>query len=163
MKKNKLFNTEIETSIRLLVLITAIDGHADLQKMIYMDFLVLHYGNIDKGSKSLHPANPYHVTEVYSRRELIKSSVNILLRKGLIDIHLSHEGIGYSKNSLSRSFLELFESDYFIELEANVELVTAKFKGYSTSELKSYFDQNLHSWEDEFKYEVTFRGGDLNE
>lgn len=163
MNKNKLFNTDIETSIRLLTLIVKIDGNADLQKLIYMDFLALHYGDIDHRVESLHVANPYHVTEVYSRRELIKSSIDILLRKGLVDLHMSYEGIEYSKNNLSKSFLELFDSDYFMELEANVELVTTKFNGYSTSELKTYFDQNIHSWEDEFIYEVAFRGGDIDE
>lgn len=163
MKKSKLFNTEIETSIRLLTLVSQVDGCADLQKLIYMDFLTLHYGNIDDRSVSLHPANPYHVTEVYSRRELIKSSINILLRKGLINLHMSDKGIEYSRNHLSLPFLKMFESDYYYELKKNVNLVVTNFGNISTVDLKRYFDKNIHSWEDEFKYEVAFRGGDTIE
>ncbi|WP_273320570.1 ABC-three component system middle component 2 [Vallitalea guaymasensis] len=163
MKKNRLFNTEIETSIRLLTVISQIDGCVDLQKLIYMDFLILHYGNIDKKSVSLHPANPYHVTEIFSRRELIKSSVSILLKKGLIDLHMSDKGIEYSRNGLSNPFLKLFDSDYFLELKENVEIVVSNYGNYTTTDLTNFIKNNIYTWEDEFKYEVAFRGGDANE
>ena len=139
MIRNKLFNNEIETSIRLLVSICHFKNDLDMQKLIYFDFLTLHYGNVDEAACSLHPANPYHITEAYNKRELVQKSLGLLLKKGLVNVNMTKWGITYSKNSFGISFLETFESEYYKELVDYSGKVMNTYERYSTEELDNLY------------------------
>lgn len=160
MSKTNLYNTPYEVGARVLILLNYSVIPIDLQRIIYYDYLVLHYGDIDKNYESLHPSNPYHITELYVRRKFIQEALDLISRKGLIDITLSKHGFLYSSNKMGRKFIKCFDSDYFSKLEKFAQLVIDFFKDFSGSEIDAYISNNIGKWKDEFETESLFRGKD---
>lgn len=158
MSKTILYNTPYEVGIRVLTLLNFIAIPIDLQRIIYYDYLILHFGDIDKNYESLHPSNPYHITELYVRRKFIQEALDLICKKGLIEITLSRRGFLYSSNEMGRKFIKCFDSVYFRKLEKFAQLVAEYFKDFSDSELDIYISSNIGKWKDEFETEPLFRG-----
>ena len=70
---NQPFNSYLETGVRsLIILVVAFPTLFDLQRLVEMDYLVVHSGDIG-GPKSLHAALPLRVGELLIRRGLIEN------------------------------------------------------------------------------------------
>lgn len=156
-----IYNTSYEVGVRVLILLNFTSGPIDLQRIIYYDYLMLHYGDIDEDYESVHPANPFHTTELYIRRELIQSALDLICKKGLTNIIFSNDGFLYEISFLGRNFIKCFESDYFAKLIKYAQLVTNRFDDFSVHDLNEFVSINVGKWKDEFENEVLFRRGSL--
>jgi hypothetical protein len=161
MNKEKLYNSTYEIGVRVLIALSLTSRLLDLQRTAYYDYLMLHYGDIDENYESLHPANPFHTTELYVKRELIKSALDLICKKGLANIKFTNEGFLYEITSMGKDFLECFESDYFVKLRKYAHLVTEKFDELSDDDLYKYINTQIGKWKDEFENESLFRGDNV--
>lgn len=146
MNENKIYNTPIEIGVRLLMIIVKNKIEIDFDKLLILDYLSLHSNIINDKSKSLHPDNPFHGLEIYSKMNISKNAINILISKGLIDVNFTSKGIAYSSNSISEYFLSFFEGDYYNELEKSIEIIIDNFNSYSSEELQEYVLKNIDKW-----------------
>lgn len=161
MNNASIYNTSYEIGMRILILLNFTSKPIDLQRLIYFDYLMLHYGDIDNNYESLHPANPFHTTELYVRRELIQSALNLICKKGLTNILFSNDGFLYEISSLGMNFIKCFESEYSIKLTKYAKLVVNKFDNFSDQNLNEFISINIGKWKDEFENECLFRGDNL--
>lgn len=146
MNENKIYNTPIEIGVRLLMIIVKNKIEIDFDKLLILDYLSLHSNVINNEFKSLHPDNPFHGLEVYSKMNISKSAINLLVSKGLIDVKFTSKGIVYSSNSISEYFLSFFECDYYKELEESIEKIIDNFNSYNSDELQEYIFKNIDKW-----------------
>ncbi|MDA2518989.1 hypothetical protein PDN73_24825 [Bacillus cereus] len=158
MESVKLFNNPVEIGVRILVILVNSKKSLEFQEIVFYDYLTVYFGDVDKSFSSLHPSNPFHSVEYIVRRKIIKEGLNIVSRKGLIDIEYSSQGIKYRPNEYAETFLSYFESDYYEKLGYYANLVSEKFNKLSPSELSSYFRENIGLWKGEFEKEILFRG-----
>lgn len=113
IKTQHLYNTPVEIAARLLIIINELRSeNADQEKLMYLDYLSLHTGDVG-GEISVHAPIPNRGVQVYSKSELIKSSLTLLLSKELIDFISSEDGFVYSKNELTEAFFKLFSIRLF--------------------------------------------------
>lgn len=161
MNNASIYNTSYEVSVRVLILLNFTSGPIDLQRIIYYDYLMLHYGDVDEDYESIHPANPFHTTELYIRRELIQSALDLICKKGLTNIILSNDGFLYEISSLGRNFIKCFENDYFAKLIKYAQLVTNRFDNFSVNDINEFININVGKWKDEFENEILFRRDSL--
>lgn len=146
MNENKIYNTPVEIGVRLLMIIVKSKIEIDFDKLLILDYLSLHSNVINNRFKSLHPDNPFHGLEIYSKINISKSAINLLISKGLIDVKVTSKGIVYNSNSISEYFLSFFEGDYYKELEESVEKIIDNFNSYSSEELQKYILKNIDKW-----------------
>lgn len=158
MKNIKIYNTAYEIGIRILILLGQSKKELDLQRIIFYDYLMIHYNDVNTAYESLHPDNPYHATELFVRRKLIQDALKLIGQKGLLEVKFSNSGIQYHITSLGINFLSYFESEYFTKLSEYARLVIEQFHNYSDEELKRYINNNVGQWEDQFEREALFRG-----
>lgn len=156
----KVFNTDVEVGMRVLVTLSENKKGMDLQRIVYYDYFLLHLHDVFEEQISLHPSNPYHATEIAVRRELIQEGIKLMSLKGLIDVKYVTDGIHYSKNKMTDEFLQYFESSYFIKLRTNAKFVAEKFRKFSDKKLQKFVYSNIGKWSGEFERESLFRGGD---
>ena len=149
-KSLKLFNMPIEVGVRsLMILFANSDKVFDLEKLMYFDYLSLHTSDIG-GPASIHASIPNRGIQVYSKKELIKKGLLILLSKELIDFKPTNEGFMYGINEAGKIFLSLFQTKYFKELMTRIEWVSLKYGSYPNSEIKRLIDLNIGKWGSEF-------------
>lgn len=146
MNNNKVYNTPVEIGVRLLMIIVKSNSEVDLERLLILDYFALHLNVINNNMKSLHPENPYHGLEIYSKMNVSKDAINLLISKGLIEVKFSPEGITYRSNSISEYFLSFFEGDYYTELGVSIDSVIDKFNSYNSAELQEYIFKNIDKW-----------------
>ena len=81
---NNPFNGPLETGVRSLAILTAAFPMAmDLQRLVEMDYLVVHSEDA-RGPSSLHAPLPLRAGELLVRRGLIESGLKLMVRRGLL-------------------------------------------------------------------------------
>lgn len=147
----KLLNSSIEVALRILILLDELNKEIDLQKLIFLDYALLHACDFDINQKNLVPASPFRKEELSIKSELLKNALKILCEKQLIDVVFNSNGIVYKNNELSKLFLKKISSEYAIEIKEQAKWVKKHFRKYfEYQKMKQYFDCTLDKWESEF-------------
>jgi len=154
-KKTHPFNNSVDTGLRMLCLLNfAHPKSIDLQKLIYLDYLMVHSGDIDNNIASLHPPVPYRTGEIFIRRKITQRGLQLFLSKNLINVQYTKEGIEYRAEESSTPFLEILEEGYFLNLIERAKWVTERFLEVSPEELKSLIQSSAKNINEDFKLEI---------
>lgn len=150
--KIKVFNNEIEVSLRILVILQYIYPKSfDVEMINYYDYFILHTKDID-GVESLHADVPNRFGELAVKRDLIRSSLTLLITKDLVEVKYTDKGIEYIATESTSPFLDTLDESYTIQLNKNIEWVCNKFNNYSYNDIKEYVEQNKNNWGSEISY-----------
>mgnify|MGYP000146115486 CR=1 FL=1 len=110
--KIKLFNNEIEMGLRILIILENIYPKSfDIEMINYFDYFALHTKDIG-GKNSIHPELPNRFGELSVKRDLIHSSLKLLISKGLVEINYTDNGIEYLASELTSPFLDYLSEEY---------------------------------------------------
>lgn len=144
MNKHKIhpFNNKIETGLRILTILNSTYPKSyDLQSLIYLDYMIVHSGDIDEEIASLHPAVSSRKGELLIRREIIFSSIELFIEKGLIDKLYTESGVEYLASENSTTFIDSLNESYSIELQTKSEWLNNYVKNLSQQSLKKQMDK----------------------
>ncbi len=122
----------------------------DLQRMIYLDYLLVHSGDFTDDLESLYPPSPFRASELAIKRELLKKSLQILHKKSLVEVILSKTGILYAVTNSGKEFVEIQNSDYSQKLRIRVKWLVTKTSPMSDDELAIFVSSNSKKWASEF-------------
>lgn len=152
MSKIKLFNNELEMGLRILIILEKIYPKSfDVEMINYFDYFALHTKDIG-GDESIHPALPNRFGELSVKRDLIHSSLKLLVSKGLVEIHYTDQGIEYLASELTSPFLDNLSEEYTRNLSNKVEWVCEKFKDSTYENIKQFVAENKSKWGSEISY-----------
>jgi hypothetical protein len=113
------FNTPLETGVRsLAILVAAYPSTYDLQRLVELDYLVVHSGDAD-GPESLHPPLPLRAGELLVRRALIERGLLLMLSRSFVSRRVSAVGIEYQASESAASFLAMLQSEYILLLRVH--------------------------------------------
>jgi hypothetical protein len=145
-----IFNNPIESALRSLILLVEVypDG-LDLQKLVYLDYLLVHSSDAG-GPESLHPPTPRREGEVIVRRGLIEQGLNLLLVRGLVDRRVTKNGFDFAALDSAGGFISSLSTNYSQELRNRAQWVAASFRQRDVEWLSVFFKQNLGQWGGEF-------------
>ncbi|MCB7480282.1 ABC-three component system middle component 2 [Christiangramia sediminis] len=148
--KNKVYNSNIEIAIRILVILLNLPlKRSSTYKLMVLDHISLNTYDVG-GPASLHAPIPNRGVQIYSRKEILNESIKLLISKDLISINPSKNGLLYEITENGINYLKYFESKYFNKLKDKVEWTSEKFGNLSDGDLKTYVNQNLSKWGEEF-------------
>lgn len=106
------FNSPVEIGTRVALILSALDSKASLDDLVMLDYALL-YSEEFGGPNNLHPALPNHVAEIAHRREFLPGAINLLLKRGLIDLIVEETGHYYKRNKDTLDFVSCLQSVYF--------------------------------------------------
>ncbi len=133
------FNNNLETGLRVLSILNATFPKSyDLQSIVYLDYLTVHSGDISKDISSLHPPVPNRKGEMFVRREIIYSSLELFISKGLISRLYLENGIEYIASESSTTFLESLNEEYSVKLQTMSSWVNEFVNKHKEVKLKDY-------------------------
>lgn len=145
----RLYNTPLEIGIRSLIILYTNKAPMDVDRLMYFDYLCLHTRDID-GPESLHAPIPNRGVQVYSKRELIRKGISVLVSKELIDVAPDETGFCFQINEAGIKFLSFFQTTYFVELVERAFWVANKFSNLPTPNLRMIIDEKIPHWGSEF-------------
>ena len=144
------FNNPVESALRSLVLLVeAYPTTLDLQKLVYLDYLLVHSADAD-GPESLHPPTPQRDGEIAVRRDLIERGLHLLLVRGLAERRATKNGFEYAALDAAGTVIASLETGYSQELRDRASWVAAHFGGRDTNALQQFFRERIGRWGQEF-------------
>ncbi|MDR5591691.1 ABC-three component system middle component 2 [Christiangramia sp. SM2212] len=134
--KNKVYNSNFEIAIRILVILLNLPfKRASTYKLMVLDHMSLNTYDVG-GPASLHAPIPNRGVQIYSRKEILNESIKLLISKDLIIINPNKNGLLYEITENGINYLTYFESKYFNQLKEKVEWTSEKFGKLSDGDLK---------------------------
>jgi hypothetical protein len=145
----------------LFLLDEASPERADLQRLINYDYLLVHSGDVEGGPQSLHPAVPFRGSELLVKRDLVRSGLDLMFARELIEKRVTEQGIVYGGLEMTRAFLHLLKATYALELRKRAQWVIGQFGSYSNEDLDSFMSRNIGRWGAEFEHLTALRDLEL--
>jgi len=147
----RVFNGPIEVGLRSLVLLVGAYPHSlDLQRLVSMDYFLVHSGDVVGGPASLHPPSPLRAGEVAIRRGLIEEGLELYRSRGLVEKTMSKDGIQYLADDSSGAFLDALASPYVFDLRDRADWIFDNFGMLETEALAGVLKDSLGRWRAEF-------------
>ena len=154
-----LFNSAIELGLRALCLLVETHPKAsDLQRLVLLDYLLVHSSDVDEGPASIHPATPQRGTEVLVRRAILEPGLALYARRGLICVTARNNGFLYTASDRSAAFLDTLRAEYVSLLRERARWIATVFGELHTNEIQRYVNDELDRWGGQFAEEVAERG-----
>lgn len=143
---DRLFNSQLETGIRAVVVLESIRPMAvDMTELVLLDHLVVHTADIG-GPASLHPDVPARKGELLVRRDLLKASIDLMRRCHLVDQVPADEGILYRASDEAATYVDLLESKYSAHLKDCAEWVADELGRVGKSAFVSSMRNRFGDW-----------------
>lgn len=152
------FNSPFETGIRsLAILVAAFPESYDLQRLVEMDYLVVHSGDAD-GPDSLHAPLPMRAGELLVRHGLIDKGLMLMMSRGLVQRVAASDGFSYLAGERAAPFIASLTTEYSCQLKARAEWAAWKFKDLSTQEIRNITHSLFQRWSSQFQIIQSPRG-----
>lgn len=151
---NSLFNSPIEAGLRVvMLLVEAYPRSLDVQRLVILDYLMLHSGDLDDGPPSLHPPNPLRSGEVSIRREMIEDGIHLMATKGLVSQNIDGGGINYKAEDMSAIFINAMTSPYSKLLYNRAQWAIEHVGFLSDADASKLLEKTIGRWKTEFVIE----------
>jgi len=153
-KRLILFNSPVEVGLRSLVLLTDLFPDAcTLDRLVILDYFVIHSDDLPHGPQGLHPQTPHRSGELLVRRNAIQAGLMLFYSRGLIEIQYHVRGILYAATETSSSFLDSIDAEYVSGLRDRSAWLHSTFGDIPDAELRSMVQGNIGVWGAEFEME----------
>ena len=150
-KHPTLFNSPLETGIRSLIILAAAHPTAfDLERLVEMDYLVVHSGDAD-GPESLHADLPMRAGELLVRRGLIERGLLLMSSRNLVQQIHAKDGFSYVAGDAAAPFLISLTSIYSQRLKERAQWAVEKYKDMTTSEIRQITHSFFADWTSQFQ------------
>lgn len=134
----KIFNTDLEISLRILILLYVSKKSNSVDTITALDLFTTYGKNYNLLESNLHGDSSYSFSEIASRRKLITQALKILVTKGMIKPLKNQYGFLYQINNHGIWFCENMEGDYFNKYVQSLSTVIRKTSNMSETELVNY-------------------------
>lgn len=154
------FNGPLEAGMRAVsILGAAYPRTFDLQRLVALDYLLVHTGDID-GPANLHPPAPMHSAELLVRRKLVEQSLLLMMTRDLVVREVTSDGIKYSAGENASTFLTSVSSSYLQALKDRAIWLVSAFGDLSDDAFKSVMRRFFDKWVEEFQQSEKSWGGE---
>ncbi len=153
------FNGPLEAGIRAVsILGTAYPLSYDLQRLVALDYLLVHTGDVG-GPESLHPPTPIHSAEFLVRRRLVDEALLLMMTRELVRRDITPEGIKYSAGENAATFLASLSSSYLRALKERAAWLVEELGAYSDQQFRGVMRRFFDNWVEEFQQVERSMGG----
>lgn len=151
MTATTLFNGPVEMGLRALIILVEVSPEAiDLQRLVTVDYFLVHSEDLDGGPPSLHPPSPLRAGEVAVRRGLLERGLELYRGRGLVKQVHSREGIRYLAADFAAAFLEAFSATYVRDLRLRATWIETALASRTDEELSQIVADARGRWRAEF-------------
>ncbi|EMV1289529.1 threonine transporter [Pseudomonas aeruginosa] len=154
------FNGPLEAGIRAVsILGAAYPQTYDLQRLVALDYLLVHTGDID-GPDNLHPPTPMHSAELLVRRKLVEQSLLLMMTRDLVEREITSEGIKYGAGENAATFLSSVSSNYLLSLKDRAVWLVETIGDLTDEQFKGMMRRFFDKWVEEFQHAEQSLGGE---
>lgn len=132
------FNSPFEAGVRsLAILVAAFPEAYDLQRLVEMDYLVVHSGDVN-GPASLHAPLPMRAGELLVRHGLIEKGLLLMISRGLVQ-------------RVAAPFMASLTTEYSCRLKRCAEWAVIQFNDLTIQEIRNITHRFFQQWSSQFQ------------
>lgn len=105
------------------------------------DYLVCYAKSFQIGETNLNGDGDFNFTEFANRLLTMQNACSYLVRKGLIDVHMSVEGFTYTISDKGKTFCNQLTSEYASDFQAALDQVVIFEINHPNVDLSDYVNQ----------------------
>lgn len=118
---NNIFNTELEISMRLLLVLSQSENKKlTFDSLVLADFIANYSKEFELSNRNLHGENNLNFAEFAKRRTLSQISIKSLVIENLINVSSTKDGFLYFITDRGKQFINSLSSDYADEYKVHV-------------------------------------------
>lgn len=121
-KIGSLYNTTLEVSLRVLIILSNSDNSLNVEEIAAIDFMSVYGREFGIGDCNLHGDNYYMYGETAARHEKVQSALSELSLRGLAEVVPSKFGFRYSITVNGKELCKSFDSSFAEEFGIYVKL-----------------------------------------
>lgn len=145
------FNSSLETGVRALsILEAAHPSSCDLQRLVELDYLVVHSGDAG-GPASLHAPVPMRAGELLVRRQIIEKGLLLMISRGLVERIAYPDGFHYRASEAAAPFMSALTAPYSLELRDRARWAIETFGDMTTDAVRLITQRFFQRWTTEFQ------------
>jgi hypothetical protein len=145
------FNSPLEAGVRVVSLLDAAYPRSyDLQRLIGLDYLLVHTGDIG-GPSSLHPPTPLRSAELLVRRKLIEQALLLMMTRELVEREITANGISYRAGENASPFLSSLQEAYIQGLKTRAAWLHDRLGALNEVEFRAVIRRFFDEWVEEFE------------
>ena len=137
----KLFNSEFEVSMRVLLLLDTFKSCLDLDQIMYLDFFTIFSKNYGLEGENINGDSDYRINSLTMQPDLYKNAIKELVISGFIVVRSEQDGFRYRINEYGRKLCRSMTSDYSIQYKNNAALTHMRFLDTSIESIKTFAKQ----------------------
>ena len=146
-----LFNSPMELGLRALCLLVELYPQPqDLQRLVLLDYLLVHSADVDGGPPSIHAATPQRGAEVLVRRAILEPGLALFARRGLIVPSIDAAGFAYLASDRGACFLDTLRSPYLLAIRDRGRWISERFGSLPTATIQGFVNDKLDRWGGQF-------------
>lgn len=148
------FNGPIEIGLRAIaILCEAYPQSMSLQRLVILDYLMVHSDDLPDGPPGLHPKTPHRGGELLVRRQVLQDGLALYRSRGLAAQLYTIKGVQFSATESSAAFLDVLSSAYARELRQKATWLQSNLGDMTDSLLESLAKKHMDNWGAEFAME----------
>jgi len=141
----KIFNTEFEVSMRILILLSKCKNALDEEKILYLDYFTIYSKNYGFNDDNANGDGTFMINDLSSQKVLIKNSLKELVLQGFVKVQNTNQGFLYLINDDGLEICEKMSSDYSKEYKECATQIANKFYNKSIAEIKKCSIEKLNA------------------
>ncbi|WP_312753482.1 MULTISPECIES: ABC-three component system middle component 2 [Bacillales] len=139
---NKIFNTEFEMSLRLLLVLSlSKNKNRTLDDLVTADFISNYSKEIGLSDSNLHGDNEFSFSEFSARRLLAQGAIKNLVLENMIKVSYSKDGFQYFISNRGQTLCSSLTSDYATEYRIYAKKALTYMDSKNDKELLNLFGQ----------------------
>ena len=148
------FNGPIEIGLRATVMLCEAYPRAmSLQRLVVLDYLMVHSDDLQGGPQGLHPKTPHRSGELLVRRQVLQDGLALFQSRRLVDQHYTKEGVLFSANESSAAFVDVLCSPYIRDLRQRAVWLYSTFGDVTDTDIELLANKHIGEWGAEFAME----------
>lgn len=145
------FNGPLEAGVRAVAILAAAYPNAfDLQRLVAMDYLLVHTGDLG-GPASLHPPTPMQSAALLVRRKLVEQALQLMMARDLVTRQANEHGFLFSAGESAGLFLDGLATDYLVALRQRADWLVEYLSELSDDNFRKVMHRYFDQWVEEFQ------------
>lgn len=153
------FNGPVEVGLRALMVLreAAPDAYA-VDRLVVLDYLLVHSDDLPNGPPGLHPRTPHRAGELLARRGAMQAGLALYRSRGLAVERADPAGVRYAASESAAAFLDSLSSAYSDLLRERAAWLHAVLGRVADEQLQHLVEANLTVWGAEYPLESVLWG-----
>lgn len=132
----KVFNTEFETSLKILLLLAAVETESiTIERIVCYDFISTYGRSFSVYGIDINGENSYRYEEIGARRIRATQAIKSLVLDGLVVVEKSSDGFKYAVHLAGKTIARSLTSEYGKSYAEAVKKTHSKYHAYTDMEL----------------------------